>query len=177
MIRVQGFMTWAKVDLLLRATRSIWLATTRPDGRPHAVPVWFVWLHEHVYFSNRPDLQKGRNLRHQAWAVLHLGDGDDVVIVEGPTSVVTDPAEAAEVDRVYGDKYVDPFSGARATVRETDVDLHRLDVQHVMAWEYGDIGTRTDWRPQHHPAAPGCSPGSKDQLVPGPAVRTSPPGR
>jgi hypothetical protein len=40
---MSGFIPWNKVDLPLRALRSIWISTTRPDGRPHAVPVWFVW--------------------------------------------------------------------------------------------------------------------------------------
>ena len=33
---------WRKVVLWVQAHRSIWLATTRPDGRLHA-PVWCAW--------------------------------------------------------------------------------------------------------------------------------------
>jgi PPOX class probable F420-dependent enzyme len=140
-----GFIPWRKVDLLLRAARSIWLATSRPDGRPHAVPVWFVWDGGSAYFISRRDLQKSRNLRRQSWAVLHLGDGDDVVILEGAAQVVADPAERDRIDQAYGEKYVDPVSGAKDTVNHDDVDLYRLDPVRVMAWEYGNIGTRTDW--------------------------------
>ncbi|MEI6136703.1 MAG: pyridoxamine 5'-phosphate oxidase family protein [Chloroflexota bacterium] len=28
----------------LRTAMNYWIATTRPDGRPHAAPVWGVWL-------------------------------------------------------------------------------------------------------------------------------------
>jgi radical SAM superfamily enzyme with C-terminal helix-hairpin-helix motif len=44
------------------------------------------------------------------------------------------------------EKYVDPHSGARATVlNETDI-IYRVNIRQVMAWEYGSMDTRTDWR-------------------------------
>src|SRR5438105_14936218 len=27
----------------------LWMATTRPDGRPHVAPVWFVWHEDRAY--------------------------------------------------------------------------------------------------------------------------------
>ena len=35
----------------LRAAMVYWLATTRPDGRPHAMPVWGVLLGEVLWFG------------------------------------------------------------------------------------------------------------------------------
>lgn len=141
-----GHLPWSGVDLRLRATRSAWLSTTRPDGRPHSAPVWFVWDDGHAWFVTGTSLQKARNLRHEPWAVLSAGDGDEVVVLEGPTRVVDDEAERSTVDAAYAAKYVDPASGAQAGVRAADVDLWRIDVRHVMAWVYGDITGRTDWR-------------------------------
>jgi nitroimidazol reductase NimA-like FMN-containing flavoprotein (pyridoxamine 5'-phosphate oxidase superfamily) len=141
-----GFIPWSTVDIQLRAARTIWLATTRPDGRPHAVPMWFVWLDELVYLISQRDMQKSLNLRSQPWVVLHLGDGDEAVILEGRASLVSDADEIDAVDRVWAAKYVDPGSGTRDTVRHDGVDLWRVPAVHVMTWAYGDIGNRTDWR-------------------------------
>jgi hypothetical protein len=94
-----GFIPWSVVDLGMRAARTIWLATARPDGRAHAVPVWFVWCSPAVYTMSRRDLQKAVNLRRQSWAVMHLGDGDDTIILEGPATLVSDTAEVDAVDR------------------------------------------------------------------------------
>ncbi len=141
-----GFIPWSKIDLPLRATRSIWVATTRPDGRPHAVPVWYVWDGTSLYFITRRDMQKATNLAAQPWIVAHLGDGDDVAILEGSVEVVSDPSELSRIDALYGEKYVAPRSGARDTIFHDHANLYRLLVRHVMAWEYGDISTRTDWR-------------------------------
>ena len=140
------FIPWNKVDLPLKALRSIWISTTRPDGRPHAVPVWFVWDGAGIYFTTPRDTQKANNLAHQPWIVVHAGDGDDVIILEGPSAIVTDQEELNRVDDAYRDKYVDPHSGTRDTVFHENTDLYRVHVKHVMTWEYGIMSTRTDWR-------------------------------
>lgn len=144
--RTRGFIPWSKIDHFLHAFRSIWISTTRPDGRPHVVPVWYIWDGHYLYFISERSLQKSRNLARQPWIVVHAGDGDDVIILEGPVEIVTDRAELEKVDAAYRAKYVDPGSGAQATIFEPQVDLYRVNVEHVMAWEYGTVANRTDWK-------------------------------
>jgi PPOX class probable F420-dependent enzyme len=137
-----GAIPWRTVELTLQVTRSAWLSTTRPDGRPHAVPVWFLWDDGVVYFSTAPASQKGVNLATQPYAILQVGDGDDVIIVEGATAPVADPAERRRAADGYGEKYVEPVTGEHAGVDA----LYRLDADRLMAWIYGNVGARTDWR-------------------------------
>ena len=144
--RTRGFIPWNKIDNWLRAARSIWVSTTRPDGRPHSVPVWFIWDDHKVYFISAHNLQKSKNLAQQSWTVVHLGDGDDVIILQGPATIVTEREELERIDTAYHTKYVDPGSGAQATIFEPDADLYRVDVKHIMAWEYGTVANRTDWK-------------------------------
>ena len=133
------------IDHQLRALRSIWVSTTRPDGRPHAVPVWFTWDGQTLYFGTHESAQKARNLEHQRWVVVHAGNGDDVIILEGVAELVNDPAELQEVDAARGEKYVAPRTGARDTIVVEGTIMYRLCPKHVMAWAYGDVSTRTDW--------------------------------
>lgn len=77
---------------------------------------------------------------------MHLGDGDDVVILEGPAKIVSEHKELERIDAAYRAKYVDPGSGAQATIFEPDSDLYCVDVRHIMAWEYGTVANRTDWK-------------------------------
>src|SRR5919199_4561760 len=79
---MSGHIPWNCVDRQLRALRSIWVSSTRPDGRPHAVPVWFTWDGRTLYFATHESSQKARNLERQAWLVIHAGDGDDVIILD-----------------------------------------------------------------------------------------------
>jgi hypothetical protein len=109
------------------------------------VPLWFVWDGKSVYFITRRDTQKARNLAHQPWTIVHAGDGDDAIILEGVAEIVRDQEELERVDAAYMEKYVDPHSGAKASIFNEYDDLYRVNVKHVMTWEYGVIGTRTDW--------------------------------
>jgi PPOX class probable F420-dependent enzyme len=143
---VRGVIPWRTIELTLLSTRSAWLSTTRPDGRPHAAPVWFVWDDGVVYFATGTGSQKGRNLAEQPFAVLQVGDGDDVVIVEGTVRLVSDDDERRRVDDDYAAKYVEPVTGEQATTGLVGDGLYGLEVERVMAWIYGNVGARTDWR-------------------------------
>jgi PPOX class probable F420-dependent enzyme len=84
----------AHIDQRLRTEPIIWLATTRPDGRPHNVPVWFWWNGATVLIFSQPDKQKVRNLRHSPHVILALDtrdEGEDVVIIEGIAELVDQP--------------------------------------------------------------------------------------
>jgi nitroimidazol reductase NimA-like FMN-containing flavoprotein (pyridoxamine 5'-phosphate oxidase superfamily) len=148
---IRGHIPWATVDVRFRAARSIWLATVRPDGRPMVAPVWFWWDGEanppRLYFITASSTQKARNLAGNTWVEAHLGDGDDVQIARGHVVVVTDGNETDRVDAAYRERYVDPHSGATASVYDNPADdVYRLDVEVVIAWAYGTVGTWTEWR-------------------------------
>ena len=142
-----GFIPWRVIDSVLRASRTVWVSSTRPDGRPHSVPVWFLWedgASPSIVFLSLPNTQKSRNLQDAAWVVIHTGDGDDTYILEGTAEAIADRAELDALNRLYMDKYVDPNSGARASFGADDT-VYRVRVQHAMVWLYGNIANRTDW--------------------------------
>jgi hypothetical protein len=63
--------------------RNVWMATVRPDGRPHLVPVWFVTEGERWYICIAPGSVKARNLSANPRVSLALEDGDHPYILEG----------------------------------------------------------------------------------------------
>lgn len=142
-----GRIPWRVVDVQLQALRTIWISSTRPDGRPHSVPVWFLWENGDspaIVFSSLDNTQKNRNLSQQSWVIMHAGDGDDTYILEGKAEPILEPTERERLNRAYMEKYVDPGSGAQATFGERDI-VYRVRIRHVMTWMYGTIGNRTDW--------------------------------
>jgi hypothetical protein len=44
-------LAWSCAEQRLVAARNYWIATTRPDGRPHCRPVWGVWLPDGFWCS------------------------------------------------------------------------------------------------------------------------------
>jgi hypothetical protein len=144
--RTRGHIPWTSVDSRLSALREIWLATASPRGRPDAAPVWFWWDGNVIYFTCAAQARKARNIAHEAEVVLHNGDGADAIILKGRAQRITDSGELERVDEAYRRKYVDPRSGARATIFIADDHVYRVKPRLVMAWSYADMTTRTDWR-------------------------------
>lgn len=118
-VEAEGMLPWAWAEAQLAAARNYWICTTRPDGRPHAAPVWGVWLDGAVHFGSGARSAKARNLAANPNVVVHLESGDDVVILEGVAEVLradAEPARFAGVADAYGAKYpgfrpdgADPF--------------------------------------------------------------------
>jgi nitroimidazol reductase NimA-like FMN-containing flavoprotein (pyridoxamine 5'-phosphate oxidase superfamily) len=141
-----GHIPWKQVELRLRCNRTIWISTTRPDGRPHSVPVWFWWDGRYIYFPAAKDSQKMQNLAHQAWTVVHLSDGENAVLMIGEAALVTDIDEREKVDTSYREKYVDPLTGTPATVLDPHNLLYRVAIKNATAWMSSNAATRTDWQ-------------------------------
>jgi PPOX class probable F420-dependent enzyme len=68
-------MSEQEVDAFLRSgTRTLKLATRRPDGRPHVVPVWFVVDRGDIVFTTGSTSVKARNLHHDARVGICVDD-------------------------------------------------------------------------------------------------------
>lgn len=85
-----GILSWHVVEARLETSLHYWMATTRPDGRPHVVPRWGVWIDGRFWYDGSPDTVHVRNLTHDPSCVLNLEDGSQAVIVEG-RSLAADP--------------------------------------------------------------------------------------
>lgn len=79
----EGMLTWDFVTEQMTKGHNYWVSTTRSDGKPHAAPVWGLWIEGAFYFSTSLDSRKGRNLQTNPNVVIHLESGDEVVILEG----------------------------------------------------------------------------------------------
>jgi nitroimidazol reductase NimA-like FMN-containing flavoprotein (pyridoxamine 5'-phosphate oxidase superfamily) len=141
MKRTRGHIPWSSVDRRLHALREIWVATAGPE----AVPVWFVWDGEAVYFTTKTDSRKARAIAREPAVVLHNGDGADPIILKGRAEVVDDDEELARVDAAYRERYVDPHSGAQASIHVEGDTCFRVCPRLVMAWSYATVATRTHW--------------------------------
>jgi hypothetical protein len=89
-------LDWSAVRLRLEQAGQYWFATTRPDGRPHVVPLDGIWLDDLWYFGGDPRAVHQRNLRGNQWAAVHLADTMAAVIVEGRAEFGTLPPELAQ---------------------------------------------------------------------------------
>ena len=91
-------------DRRLATQRNIWIATVRPDHRPHMAPVWFVWTEEKLYLCIEPESVKARNLAANHNVCLALEDGTHPVICEGEARALGRPWPAGVV-ALFREKY------------------------------------------------------------------------
>jgi nitroimidazol reductase NimA-like FMN-containing flavoprotein (pyridoxamine 5'-phosphate oxidase superfamily) len=84
----EGSLPWTWASERLESTRNYWLGTTRPDGSPHAMPVWAIWLDGALVFSTSPDSRKGRNLARDPRFVIGVERDDDVIVLEGAVAEI-----------------------------------------------------------------------------------------
>ena len=103
----------AHIDQRLRENTIVWLNTVRPDGRPHAVAVWFLWDGESFLIFSRPKNQKVYNIQQNANVLLAIDDtheGDDPITIEG-TATLLAPGEADVTADAYVAKYGEDIKG------------------------------------------------------------------
>ena len=79
----------------LRDEQNLWLATTRPDGRPHLTPIWFVYVDDRFYVCTSSKAVKARNVRANAKASVALESGSQPMIAEGDARVWAGPIRRA----------------------------------------------------------------------------------
>ena len=88
-------------------SRTCWLATTRPDGGPHLMPVIAFWIDEAMHVVAGEGTQKGRNIAADSRCVLATGSTTlpslDIVI-EGRAEAITDEDAVRHVAEVFREK-------------------------------------------------------------------------
>jgi nitroimidazol reductase NimA-like FMN-containing flavoprotein (pyridoxamine 5'-phosphate oxidase superfamily) len=104
---LEGMVTWEWVVEQLEKARNYWVCTVRPDGRPHAVPLWGAWIEGTLYFDGHRQTRWARNLAKNPDLTVHLENGNQVVILEGTIQDIPglDRARAEVVVAAFAAKY------------------------------------------------------------------------
>ncbi len=153
---------WTEARERLEKAEVYWLATVRPDGRPHLTPLLSVWLGGALYFCTGPDERKARNLARNPYCILATGcnaldEGLDLV-VEGEAVKVTDEAKLRGVADAYLRKYGDgwrfavrdgAFYHESGSLREEDTGaawVYEVAPARAFGFGKGEAFSQTRWR-------------------------------
>jgi nitroimidazol reductase NimA-like FMN-containing flavoprotein (pyridoxamine 5'-phosphate oxidase superfamily) len=100
-------------------SRTYWLATMRPDGAPHVMPVIGAWLDGAFYFVSREKTRKGRNLAGEPRCVVAVSSTTLPsldLIIDGRAEQVTEETTLDRVTDVYRSKLGWPLEVRRDQV-------------------------------------------------------------
>ena len=125
----KGLMPWSKAREALEQARLYWVSTTRPDGRPHAVPIWGAWEDNTFYFEGSPETRRGRNLAVNPAVVVHIERGNLAVMVEGVAEVMH------ELDPGLFKRIANSFKERYSYRPETGQGMYAVRPQAVLAWD------------------------------------------
>lgn len=102
---VMAVTPWAEAREQLEGARKYWLATVKPNGQPHVMPLFGVWSESELYFTSGVAARKVRNLAQNSHCVITaIGKSLDL-IVEGEAAKVRDEARLQHVAELYSSKY------------------------------------------------------------------------
>lgn len=102
---IDGVLPWSWAEERLVANRNYWVVTADASGRPHAMPVWGVWLDDGLVFSCATSARKARNISANPRVVITVDDTVEVVSVEGTAATVDDASTRQRVGEIYAAKY------------------------------------------------------------------------
>jgi len=101
-----GLLPWKWAAERLKKSRQYWIATTRPDGAPHLMIIWGLWLEDAFWFSTGATSRKARNLAGNPKCVIGTDNAAEAVILEGTVEAVeTQHAEFEKFATAYEKKY------------------------------------------------------------------------
>jgi PPOX class probable F420-dependent enzyme len=120
-----GLLPWSWAEERLARSHDYWLATVRPSGAPHLMPVWAVWHQHQLWFSSARGSRKARNLAGEPRCMLSTADPRQPVVVQGEAHRVSDrealrrmlAAENAKYGTDYGMDMVDPAANSVFALR------------------------------------------------------------
>ena len=104
-----SYLTWDWVTTQLTEAKHYWICSVRPDGRPHVVPRWCVYLDGKLYYDGSSETRHARNIKMNPRVAVHLEDGSKAIILEGTAKAAGKPAPelALRLSEEYKRKYAD----------------------------------------------------------------------
>ena len=138
----KGLLPWSWGAHRLAESRGHWIATTRPDGSPHVMIVWGVWLNDAFYFGTSRNSRKARNLAVNPQCVVCTERADEAVILEGVAQAVSDAVAIKRFAQAYRKKYEEEIDTAQFPVYAVRPRTAFGFVSTAEAW----AGTATRWR-------------------------------
>ena len=87
----KGLLSWGWAEQRLKRSHNYWITTVRPDGSPHTMIVWGLWLDGKFYFSTGKRSRKAQNLAVNPNSIVCTERADEAIIVEGEARLVTGP--------------------------------------------------------------------------------------
>lgn len=107
-----GLLPWSWAVERLKRSHDYWVATIRPDGGPHVMPVWGVWMDDALWFSSSRASRKARNLATNPRCAVTTDNPFEPVVIEGTAVLNKDASAISRFVAATNEKYKTDYSVA-----------------------------------------------------------------
>jgi hypothetical protein len=142
----KGLLPWKWAEQRLRKSHNYWITTVKPDGAPHTMVVWGLWMEGAFLFSTGSKSRKAGNLAANPRCVVCTEDAHEAVIVEGVAETADVPTRR-EFLKKYDPKYHFDMSGMEADILSMKEPVFAVRPRVVFGlYEKKFVGSATRWR-------------------------------
>jgi len=142
----KGLLPWKWAEARLKKSRQFWIATVRPDSRPHVMVVWALWLDGVLYFSTGRNSRKAKNLAANRHCTMCTEDAGEAVILEGTVENEKNVSQIRRFIRLYEKKYRWPLGEmADDLIALRDPVFYLRPIVGFGLWEKKFATTATRW--------------------------------
>ena len=125
-------MTDEEVDVfLINGTGTGKISTIRSDGRPHMVPILFIWENKKIFFLTLGTSIKAKNIINNSKVSFCTDDQTppfSFVIIEGDAKIVPNPSNLVEWAGKIGSRYKAKEASERMMKQNYDKGMILVEV-------------------------------------------------
>jgi hypothetical protein len=141
----KGLLPWSWAEQRLKKSHNYWITTVKPDGSPHTMVVWGLWLDGRFLFSTGSKSRKARNLAQNTNCVVCSEHAHEAVIVEGVAEVADVPTRRKLLPK-YERKYKFDMGAMKDDILSMKEPVFAIRPRAVFAlWEKHFVGKSTRW--------------------------------
>lgn len=141
----KGLLPWSWAEQRLKKSHNYWITTVKPDGSPHTMVVWGLWLDGRFLFSTGSKSRKARNLVQNTNCVVCSEHAHEAVIVEGIAEVADVPTRRKLLPK-YERKYKFDMGAMKDDILSMKEPVFAIRPCVVFAlWEKHFVGKSTRW--------------------------------
>ncbi len=142
----KGLLPWKWAEQRLKQSHNYWITTVKPDGAPHTMVVWGLWLEGAFLFSTGRQSRKARNLAENQNCVICPEHAHEAVIVEG-TAGPADVSLRREFLKKYQRKYNFDMAGMEKDILSMKEPVFAVRPKVVFGlYEKKFVSSATRWK-------------------------------
>jgi Pyridoxamine 5'-phosphate oxidase len=101
----KGLKSWEWALERLEKSHNYWIATSRPEVRPHLMIVWGIWWQDAFWFTTGPRTRKAKNIAASPHISIGTEKAHEAVILEGIAEEIQERSVWKELAQIYNAKY------------------------------------------------------------------------